>query len=53
MSVNGGAGLTPSPQLNGFFFLKEKKMQNALKRKNINLEGFQVILNFFPKFIHF
>ena len=28
-----------------FFFLKEKNMQNFLKRKNRHLEAFQVILN--------
>ena len=32
-----------------FFFLKEKTMQNFLKRINMYLEGFQVILNFFPQ----
>ena len=50
--VNGEAGLTPCQQLNRVVFLKEKKLQNVLKRKNMYLEGFQVILNFSLKIIH-
>ena len=48
---HAGRGWVQPPVRNliGFFFLKEKKMQNVLKRKNMNLEGFQVILNFFPQ----
>ena len=50
MSVNGrGGGVNPlSASEIGVFFLKEKTMQN-LKRKIMYLEGFQVILNFFPQ----
>ena len=34
----------PCPQLHVFiFFLKEKKMQNVLKRKNVYLDGIQEI----------
>ena len=50
MSVNGGGWVgwsTNWQQLNSVFFLKEKKMQNVLKRKIMYLEGFQVIMNFF------
>ena len=48
MSVNGGGvgWSTNWKQLNSVFFLKEKKMQNVLKRKIMYLEGFKVILNF-------
>jgi hypothetical protein len=50
----GGGESTPCPQLNSFFFLKEKMMQNVLKRENMYLEnmyleGFQVILHFSPQ----
>ena len=49
MSVNGEGGrgqphVCKNQQV--FFFLKEKKMLNVLKRKNMYLS---VILNFFPK----
>ena len=49
MSVNGGGGggSTPFPQQNRFFFLKEKKMPNILKCKDMYVEGFQVILNLY------
>ena len=47
MSVKGGGGgSTRCLQLIFFATLKEKK--NVLKRKNMYLKGFQVILNFFP-----
>ena len=43
MSANGGGGTTSCPQLNSFFFfLKEKEVQNVLKRKNMYLDEFQI-----------
>ena len=44
-----GGGVNPlSATKQMIFFFKEKKMQNVVKRKNMYLEGFQVILNSFP-----
>ena len=37
----------------GVLFFKEKKMQNILKRKNVYLKRFKVILNFSLKIIRF
>ena len=47
MSVNGGR-VNPLSATR-CFFLKGKKMQNVVKRKNMYLEEFQVILDFFPQ----
>jgi len=51
MSVNGGGGQTPCPQLRKkimFYFFKEKKMQNVLKleifKKNSRLKFNQKLM---------
>ena len=42
-----GEGVNPPSTTKIYVFLfKEKKMQNILKRKNMYLVGFQVMLNF-------
>ena len=45
--------VNPCPQLNRRVFLKEKTRQNDLKRENMYLEGFRVILIFALKIIGF